>query len=292
MEDPRLPPELEREVCELTALMHPETVPTLIRVAQRIHEWTEPFLYRTVRVRPSRHFDAFLRALRTKPPSFLAASVRNIHFESVPECTYELCLEIISKCPGIIRLGTTRVFTGPRTLEPLNTLRNVRHLALSLCPLFQGPQNVDPAVEPIFAHITHLSLHDTMSSESHQVICSVLPRMPCLTHIRVNSYQLPAEVVRQLLSTCARLEILLATAGSNSLFNGLGYPLGDPRLVWGRTSEWASSYAEFWDDWEKGALGLVDFWALAAEAVERRKRDLSSHNTHRIEWIGPVDGSK
>ncbi|KAJ7062750.1 hypothetical protein C8F01DRAFT_1135111 [Mycena amicta] len=288
MEDPRLPPELEREVCDLAASMHPETMPTLVRVAHRIREWTEPLLYQTVRVKRSKQFDAFLHVLRTKPLSFLAASVRHVHFESDPVCTFDLCVEIISKCPGITRLGTTQVFKGPASLAPLNTLRNVRHLAISLCPLLMHmPENSDLAVEPILANITHLSLHDDMRNPlTQQVVGSVLPRMPCLTHIRLIFYGLSVDAMRQLLSTCTQLEILLVTV-ETTRFKPRGYPIEDLRLVWGHSPD---NYYVFWDDWQRGAWGLRDLWAFAEEAVEKRKRDPSSHSTSRIDWIRTSEG--
>ncbi|KAJ7059732.1 hypothetical protein C8F01DRAFT_1145482, partial [Mycena amicta] len=73
MDGPRLPRELEREIFELAAEIHPSTVAVLLRVAHRVQEWTEPFLYRTIRVRTSQSFEAFQRILRTKSPRFLAA---------------------------------------------------------------------------------------------------------------------------------------------------------------------------------------------------------------------------
>jgi hypothetical protein len=33
------PPELERKICEAAAYLHPETIPTLLLVAQRVREW-------------------------------------------------------------------------------------------------------------------------------------------------------------------------------------------------------------------------------------------------------------
>ncbi|KAJ7615540.1 hypothetical protein FB45DRAFT_935937 [Roridomyces roridus] len=43
-----LPTELECLIFETTAIRHPGSIPRLLRVAKRVLEWTEPFLYRTI----------------------------------------------------------------------------------------------------------------------------------------------------------------------------------------------------------------------------------------------------
>ncbi|KAJ7241534.1 hypothetical protein C8J57DRAFT_1368816 [Mycena rebaudengoi] len=45
---PSIPPELGREIFEIAATHHPETMPTLLLVAQRVLRWIEPLLYRTL----------------------------------------------------------------------------------------------------------------------------------------------------------------------------------------------------------------------------------------------------
>jgi hypothetical protein len=42
--DPVFPFELEREIFETTALMHPGSIPSLLRVARRILAWSASFL--------------------------------------------------------------------------------------------------------------------------------------------------------------------------------------------------------------------------------------------------------
>ncbi|KAJ7059708.1 hypothetical protein C8F01DRAFT_217901 [Mycena amicta] len=287
MDDPRLPPELEREIFELAAENHPEMVVHLINVAHRVLEWTEPFLYRTVRVRNSPAFEAFQRVLLTRPRTILAAGVRHVHFEAREECTYEICFEIISKCPGIRRIGTTNRFTGPQALEALGTLTNVNHLAVNLCGLFTTewyptPDQMD-STHPAFARVTHLSLHDNMQRDViRKRNCAILPGLPRLTHLRLKLSGLPPADIQHLLTSCALLEIfILTTASRSSVTEKPGYALvsADPRLVWGQV---ADHYDLFWDDWRRGADGLVDMWALAEEAVRKRKQNPSND----IEWVG------
>ncbi|KAJ7055440.1 hypothetical protein C8F01DRAFT_1159158 [Mycena amicta] len=294
MDDPRLPRELERAIFELAAETHPSTVVVLLRVAHRVQEWTEPFLYRIVRVKNSKHFEAFLRALRTKPASFLAASVRHVLFEAVFACTVEICVEIISKCRGITTIGTTNSFTGLDALAALNTLPNLRHLTVSLRELFAEEDSEDwdkvrinPS-EPAFAHITHLVLHDSMDVDS-LVVIPALPALPRLTHLRLTLWDgLTHDNVRYILSSCPHLKVLLLTSnGRSPPFDDVqlqGYPLEDPRLVWALAS---NAYNDFWSDWERGVLGLVDLWTLADGLVDRRTKSPTDKDSTEIEWIDP-----
>ncbi|KAJ7055437.1 hypothetical protein C8F01DRAFT_1373610 [Mycena amicta] len=285
----RLPRELEREIFELAAENHPSTVVVLLRVAHRVQEWTEPFLYRTIRVLTSQSFDAFQHILRTKLPSFLAASVRHVLFEAREGCTDEICLEIISKCLGITHLGTTINFTGPKALEALQTLPNLTHLAAGLVDLFPPEGNavvgtVDPA-HPAFARITHLiPLDDLHRKVTGRHMCIVLSRMPSLTHIRLDQEGLAPADVEHLLSDCIWLELLLLTAETSSSITRGGYPTAEPRLVWGIRGEDRDRYSSFWDEWERAANGLDDAWALAEAVVEERSQTGTACNNYN-EWL-------
>nr|GAT57085.1 predicted protein [Mycena chlorophos] len=277
---PRLPPELEQEIFELASTAHPETVPTLIRVARRVQEWTEPFLYRTLRVRDSTRLSAFIAALHTKPASFLARGLRHVLFESVPECTNELCLEIIAKCPHITSVGTTNTFCGPAAFDGLASLRHLRRMAVSLCEIMPWDDTaddfewerlcVDPArASPALARITHLSLHDNMD-QTHHLVLDALPCMPCLTHLRLKLRGLPADTARSMLSSRRpRLEVLLLTMGYRSDASIKTFPVDDIRLVCGLAHD---SYDEFWDEWTKSSLGEDDMWTVAEELVDRRRQ--------------------
>ncbi|KAJ7741701.1 hypothetical protein B0H16DRAFT_1564897 [Mycena metata] len=86
MSSPVLPPELERIIFEMAALLRPTNIPNLMRTAWRVKNWVEPLLYRTVFIQPmlstSYHIDEFpqltLQGLRqqsaTKPPGFFQSA--------------------------------------------------------------------------------------------------------------------------------------------------------------------------------------------------------------------------
>ncbi|KAJ7059738.1 hypothetical protein C8F01DRAFT_1254649 [Mycena amicta] len=294
MSDPLLPPELENEIFELVALSYPTMIPTLMRVAQRVLHWMEPILYRTVRVRTSPILQPFLGILRTKSPSFLASSVRHVLLESSGECDYDLGLEILTKCTGLVSVGTTYRFKGSEVLAALGSLPNLRHMTLDLGKLFtrqSGPGAFDQTLEidpahPAFTHVTHLSLHDSLEyEETRQRICAALPGMPSLTHLRLKftPRALSNATLRHILSECPKLAVLLLTTDDEDV-TGVGYPTDDPRLVWGRMGD---HYYSFWADWERGANGLVDMWVLAQEMVKERMENPLNID---IDWIFPVDG--
>ena len=86
-------------------------------------------------MKSSKRLDAFTEALKTKTEVFLGNALRHVLFESAPECTDALCLEILSKCHGITSVGTTNSFCGPVAYEALGKLRNLRRMATSLCEI-------------------------------------------------------------------------------------------------------------------------------------------------------------
>ncbi|KAJ7059710.1 hypothetical protein C8F01DRAFT_217957 [Mycena amicta] len=295
MSDPLLPPELENEIFELVALSYPTMIPTLMRVAQRVLHWTEPYLYRTVRVQTSHILQPFLDILRTKSPSFLAGSVRHVLLESGSECDYDLGLEILTKCTGITSIGTTFRFRGPEVLAALGFLPNLRRMTVDVGELFTGhgvfesPRQVsrvrleiDPA-HPVFAHVTHLSLHDNLDdARTRERVCAALPGMPSLTHLRLKFRppELSNATLRHILTACPQLELLLLTTDDTDV-SGEGYPIDDPRLVWGRMDD---HYEPFWADWERGANGLLDMWVLAEQMVKKQRQQMNDE----IQWIHPV----
>ncbi|KAJ7048236.1 hypothetical protein C8F01DRAFT_1193550 [Mycena amicta] len=80
-DEPRLPPELEREIFQTTALLH--SAPPLLRVARRVLIWVEPLLYRVLIIGGSIGI-AQLNAASSKPPAFLARAVRCLKIAAHP----------------------------------------------------------------------------------------------------------------------------------------------------------------------------------------------------------------
>ncbi|KAJ6472487.1 hypothetical protein C8R45DRAFT_1013148 [Mycena sanguinolenta] len=74
-DDPVFPPEIEQEIFRTTAVLYPKMVPTLLRVARRVHVWIEQLLYKTLHISSLQakgaSEEALLYALDRKPPDFL-----------------------------------------------------------------------------------------------------------------------------------------------------------------------------------------------------------------------------
>ncbi|KAJ7691867.1 hypothetical protein B0H14DRAFT_3906143, partial [Mycena olivaceomarginata] len=77
---PAFPPELERELFETAALVHPATIPALLRVAKRVLLWIEPYLYRVIRMhRDNRAMvTAVLEAMKSKTQEFFRQAVLRV----------------------------------------------------------------------------------------------------------------------------------------------------------------------------------------------------------------------
>ncbi|KAF7330038.1 hypothetical protein MKEN_00267900 [Mycena kentingensis (nom. inval.)] len=282
----RLPPELEREIFENAALNDTRTTLSLILVARRTHIWCLPALYRTIQVNPGQHkYETFKRALVDTP--WVAAGLRHIHFESVQDCNFAVCASIVAACPNITSIGATNVFAGPSSLEAMSGLPNLRRLVVALYELFDDtdasidstePIAIDPR-HPVFARVTHLSLHDNMGSQQTPAICEALPGFPALTHLRLKLGMSPVSV-RILLGACPRLEVLLLTDQQHTVAAAETYPLEDPRLVWGDAGD---NYSTFWASWLYGAMGNDDLWTVADEVVRKRKEN--PRPMYEVRWL-------
>nr|GAT56099.1 predicted protein [Mycena chlorophos] len=225
---------------------------------------------------------AFLRAIRTNSQEFAARSVESIFFAAPQEIPYELGTDVLRKCTGIVRFGTTYPFTGPAVLEALGNLPNLRHLTLNLASLLAWDDDSipDASLAPLpaaFRNITHLSLLDLMvRSGPERRTYELLPRFPALTHLAMRRGHISDDTVRSLLASCQKLQILLLTTDANPLPFRDGLPSADPRLVFGFLS---NEYRRFWGDWMSGAKGDHDMWAATDEAVQARVRSNANHES-------------
>ncbi|KAJ7443899.1 hypothetical protein B0H11DRAFT_452304 [Mycena galericulata] len=83
----QVPPELERQIFEISALSRPRAIPRLMLAAWRVKEWVEPLLYRTIVLKygpradhyPAFTVDILLTSIRSKP-AFFRDAVRNLLF--------------------------------------------------------------------------------------------------------------------------------------------------------------------------------------------------------------------
>ncbi|KAJ7213615.1 hypothetical protein GGX14DRAFT_619235 [Mycena pura] len=286
--EPSLPPELEREIFEISAVRHPRMAPVLVRVARRVLVWSvvlrsmtmlipmssdvriEPFLYRAILVNNSRRASTFLKAIKIKGPAF-ADAVRHLRFD--PHASAILLVDdaanVLKLCKGVTNFATLGRFTNP-TLLPVLATMHIQRLVVRLSDLFGGRHAIDLA-HPLFMTITHLDiLEPLLDSDVALDICPALPALPALTHLCLGTMTSSTTLwttLDMLLADCARLQLLAVlwpkhTASSDVMLAST--PLRDVRLVMGLDRNISV-------DWAAGATGLPNFWTEAESFVARKR---------------------
>ncbi|KAJ7436802.1 hypothetical protein B0H11DRAFT_2109245 [Mycena galericulata] len=127
---PSLPLEMEREIFETAALVHPGEIPTLLRVAHRVLVWIEPFLYKVIPA--STHS---LTAIKSKPPRFLHNAVRHLLLDFTATWSSEEGRDILKLCTGVVNFAVVAHLSKP-VLLPILADMHVWRLSVCLEDLF------------------------------------------------------------------------------------------------------------------------------------------------------------
>ncbi|KAJ7480230.1 hypothetical protein B0H11DRAFT_2025346 [Mycena galericulata] len=262
--EPRLPHDLEREIFETTALIHPNMIPTLLRVARRVLIWVEPMLYRVIKISRGRPYEDLANAVLAKPPDFLRDAVRHLFLDSAAQWSQEDALKILPLCTGLVSLLPLRRFSNPTLIPTLAGMR-LRRLSTSLVDLFGGRDAVD-IHHPMFSALTHIDIFDDIGDVPK--IYTHMSALPSLTHLCLNN-EIPWDILRLLLSDCRHLQVLVNMwaylRADRAWALAQKPPLTDHRFV-------VTLYRDYWEDWDAGAHGETDFWALAEIFVARKQR--------------------
>ncbi|KAJ7149098.1 hypothetical protein C8R46DRAFT_529657 [Mycena filopes] len=261
--DPVFPPELEREIFEITATLYLTSIPRLILVAQRVLTWIEPLLYTVVSV--DQKSTKLIHSLLHKPPHFHNA-VRHLSLRDNSRAKNGL--EILALCPGIVNLAGTDGENGA-FLAILDKLQ-IQQLACSLQDLFDpSPINL---THRAFSALTHLDMWMYGDRENeYEDILNLLPELPvlpALTHLALDS-DIPRDDLLAVLARCPRLHVLLVTwSDADSTYETARFPhVYDVRFVIGTHAD-----GDYWTEWEAGARGFPDNWSRATEFVARKRR--------------------
>ncbi|KAJ7488941.1 hypothetical protein FB451DRAFT_1223325 [Mycena latifolia] len=130
---PFFPLELERDIFETAAYLYPETIPNLLLVAKRVHEWIERIKYRTVTFDGIAHtcrIHVLQQAIRStvKPTNFFRDRVWNLFVEKTMD--EDELVEILSMCSA---LRSFVLFPSPeRSILPRLQTMKLRRLALRI----------------------------------------------------------------------------------------------------------------------------------------------------------------
>ncbi|KAJ7025804.1 hypothetical protein C8F04DRAFT_126711 [Mycena alexandri] len=264
--DPRLPPELERQIFETTALAHRVMIPTLLRVARRTHVWIEPLLYRILGpdVRRGRDMFRVIRVfLNTKPPRFFSDAVRHLHLPPASHLTQGQARRLASLSIHLVDFAAGGFSSEPGLLPILARL-HIRHLSISLGQMFSvtGASRGIDFHHQVFNSVTHLTVYD----RPDDFIYIGIPTLPALTHLSMKKTVLWG-ALHTLLTKCTRLQVFINVWPPSEIrsVRGLMVPSPDPRFV-------MVAFDDYWADWKAGAEGQLDLWAMAEDFIAQKRR--------------------
>ncbi|KAJ7059521.1 hypothetical protein C8F01DRAFT_1144892 [Mycena amicta] len=260
-EDPQLPLELEREIFETTARLHPDMRYPLLFVARRVLIWIEPTLYRTL-VFPDHRLSTLLAV---KPPEFFAKTTRHV---SIGFPATEDAVGILKLCPAVTHLAIGSVGTDnddkalPAAFLELQQLR-----CLSFHPNDVLLAPAESATLPVFSSLTHLELlRNDNSVDDMESFCVALP---ALTHLALNEdYEDPRwPLAERLLQRCQQLLLLVLLSGdedeADELADRVPEHLADARVV-----------VTWYKDWDEGVLDCYTYWDVAGDFAARKRQGL------------------
>ncbi|KAF7311839.1 hypothetical protein MIND_00194600 [Mycena indigotica] len=295
--DARLPPELEREIFETTALVHRASIPAMLLVARRVLVWIEPFLYYSLKIgipKPARAGvedsaaeSGSLHAALAKTDVFLRDSVRHLVLGSqfaqqlaqMPDAE-KTKLSSMTNVEFLAIAGVSEDHAA-EFLQLISAMP-VRRLAcyvediIGRSGLVRGdPQTI--AAIPIFRRVTHFDVFDD-DSRFAEAVFAVLAHLPALTHLAISSEHVDeddpqsTDNIKAFLAECPALQILVCLSPTGILGANIE-PVAmdeeiDIRFVSRGYTEW----------YEGVSYDTITFWDKA-EAVVARRRALAASKT-------------
>ncbi|KAJ7445066.1 hypothetical protein FB451DRAFT_1568205 [Mycena latifolia] len=284
--EPRLPPDLAREILEICALSRPVIIPRLMLVAWRVKNWVEPLLYRIVCTTntppvldslPQFSSHVLLRALEDKPADFLATSVRYLYLWPRREHHRANMEVVLPACTGV-----TSLLISPKETEfcrSLGDMSCLRRLTVNIRSLFK--QYPEGFAHPLFRNITHLEVFDTQSAHAWEELALV----PNLTHFAFRNDTFLGKAAGTILAACPRLQYLVCA--SHPMFIRLAAQAcarlasSDPRFV-------VVEVVDFERDWMRGALWGKDAWARAEAFVAAKRAGKVDSSEYRVAHDDPA----
>ncbi|KAF7296357.1 Zn(2)-C6 fungal-type domain-containing protein [Mycena chlorophos] len=214
-DEPRLPPELERDIFELAADTSDESMAALLYVARRTHLWIEPLVYRDIHVNATRRFASFLAATKSKPASFFAQHVSRLFLHVTISQPVEDVCEALKLCTGVTRIAGV----GPVVIPIMKTFitgMQLERIGLFLTHIFPRlgdyPNPAGDAIDlslPCFQSLTHFDVFDYLyKSEEADPYVAKLCALPALTHLAMNDV-VPWTAIETLLAQCKLLKVLI-----------------------------------------------------------------------------------
>ncbi|KAF7364245.1 Zn(2)-C6 fungal-type domain-containing protein [Mycena sanguinolenta] len=278
---PLIPQELEREIFEIAAELHPDAISNILLVAARVHEWIEPLRYRTFILTDPASSCPRLRvlqqAIESKPAQFIRDNVWHLFVE--PDFLDALDT-FIPFCTGVRSL----VIFKPHT-QMLSQLETARPQRLAVPIEFFGHTEESMPIDlglPMFSSLTHLDIWEDIIAIAPS--WSSLALLPVLTHLAF--FGLSYDVGVTILGMCRKLQVIISMETEDStewLMLSATVDDWEPRFVGMVVT--TENYAS---DWETGLRGGSDFWARADAFVAMRRRGEIEPKSRY--WIEDRDG--
>ncbi|KAJ7059397.1 hypothetical protein C8F01DRAFT_1370347 [Mycena amicta] len=266
-EAPIFPPELEREIFETAATIHPTSIRTLLLVAKRTLEWQVPLQYRMVRIKVTADILGILRLVEEKP-LVLRNGVRFLCFDNTNFLQSDGMGKLLATCTKIVDIGITKAVACPQLLPLLAAMPQLRRFAGAVGALFGNAQGLFND-DSFLRNITHLDLFDNGSS-----VIETIMRIPSLTHLSFSNPSSPSwNSIEEILAQCGSLVVLLLwPRWAAKRHRGGGWmstmAARDVRFVVGAYRDGQGA----WRAWENHALtGAEDDWDRAEDFVRRKR---------------------
>ncbi|KAJ7282432.1 hypothetical protein C8J57DRAFT_1499428 [Mycena rebaudengoi] len=257
-----LPLDLERAVFEAAAILDRKNIPRLLLVAQRVHEWLKPLLYRVLVYSEAPHHgmppihDGLI-------PALFQQHVRHLLLLWKPTSTD--LNKLLTGYTGV-RDFACHFQLDPSLIPYLDRVRPLR-LRMHICGLFPGAPDFSL---PMFVNVTHFDIPDRYVSHFNDESWKSLSALPCLTHIAFNGFIeiVPIDFLHMFLSRAKLLQaLLLVNTGGLEGDHPLSYPTHDPRFV-------TTVGRYYTGDWIRIAWGeeRVDMWAQVDNFIRLKRR--------------------
>ncbi|KAJ7259239.1 hypothetical protein C8J57DRAFT_1339848 [Mycena rebaudengoi] len=254
---PAFPTDLEREIFELVANRHPETMLSLMLVAtHRVLQWIEPLLYRFLVIDLSFRPTTATSAVCLQEPTRWAKHVQVVLVMFLAP----VLQRILPICTAIRKLALYDV----RSLSVLPVIKELqlRELLVDFSALFGTP--TFPSIDltlPMFRELTHLRAHNITEE------CS-FTQFPALTHLSFNTQNAGGALLASTLAHCRKLRVLVGILWSQWNIEHWDQSTDDLRLVLMCVTSKDAAVA----DWQAGAGGESDMWTRAEIFIAKRRR--------------------
>ncbi|KAJ7150507.1 hypothetical protein C8R43DRAFT_1127986 [Mycena crocata] len=253
---PRLPPELERYIFELSALAYRSSIPTYLLVAHRVHVWIEPLLYNTLILASSNKRRP--TPVDSREPAFLASHVRHLNVNRA--LPHDQLRALLTACTNTCDLALWVPIPLPNLLPALQAMPLAR-LSADITHLFGNPLRVNFA-HPAFGALTHLEV--LAAGFDDWGLYAGLARVPCLSHLAFRDKFHP-RVLRGALAHCPRLRAVGVVWSARR--SAVDVPEGkvvDTRLF-------MVICVDRVEEWETAARGGCDIWARAEAFIAKKE---------------------